>query len=301
VLDDGHHGHHRPHVEHHNDHDGDQHSTGQQTHGSSSGQTATPWLAHSTPSRRVSNVPSGVLGASTPMAGQSPFLPLDSSSSSGRPQGLAANIPYSPIGAGTLGYGQLWRGNSVGDPLSPRITQMASLNRPSGSPFGTLGMPAVANNGANPFLPVGGTPANGSLPPYGVAGQPIVPNSGAFPFLPVGGQPATGNLPPFGIAPSFAGSQMSHFTPIPFLPAPPTLPSPPMLPSPPTLFNPATFPSPNSPPTGFFPPSPPTGFFPPSPPTGFPTPMARAGGAMAAGGFHGGFHGGGGGASGGHR
>jgi hypothetical protein len=275
LADDGHHERHHPHVEHHNAQDGDQHSTGQHAHGSSSSHTATPWLAHSAPASRVSNVPFGVLGASTPMAGQSRFLPVDSAWSAGRPQGLAANIPYSPIGAGTVGYA---------NPFLPVGGQVPSGNLP---PYGIAGQPLAANNGAYPFLPVGGVPANGSLPPYGIAGQPLVPNSGAYPFLPVGGQPASGNLPPYGIAPSSFGHgyQMAQFRPFPYLPAAP------MLPAPPTLYNPATFPSPNSPPTGFYP---------LSPPTGFSTSAMRAGGAMPAGGFHGGgFHGGGGGGHGG--
>lgn len=209
--------------------------------------------------------------------------------------------PHATQATGT-GHARTAIQNSGANPYLPIGGQIPSGNLP---PYGIAGQPLVANNGAYPYLPVGGTPASGSLPPYGIAGQPIVPNSGAYPYLPVGGTPASGNLPPYGIVQSpvvgHHGFQMAQFTPIPYLPAAPTLPSPPMLPSPPTLFNPATYPSPNSPPTGFFPPSPPTGFLPLSPPTGFSTSAMRNGGAVRASGFHGGgFHGGGSG-GGGHR
>jgi hypothetical protein len=157
------------------------------------------------PLARVSNVPSGVLGAS----------PASSSPLAARPSELTPNIPHFALGAGTLGFGQLGRGefgalpssSSLG--MSPFLPVGGQVPSGSASPFGVAGMPLTRNNGANPFLPVGGTPALGSLPPYSIAGVPFTPSSGANPWLPVGGTAANGSLPPFGVVMPPGGFPMS--------------------------------------------------------------------------------------------
>lgn len=207
VEHHGHHGTNSQHSAQHNRRPADP-ATARMARSSS----ATPQLA------RVSNVPFGVVGASTGPMGQSPFAPAGSSGFGGRPAALAPNIPYYPLGAGTLGFGQLG-GSGAGmsgsmSPFMPVGGQVPAGNLP---PYGIAGMPLVANNGANPYLPVGGTPASGSLPPYSIAGMPFTPSSGANPWLPVGGTPANGSLPPYGVVLAPGGYPMSQPPAIQFL------------------------------------------------------------------------------------